>query len=128
MERKSLITWKDAIKLAFGIAVGLIITTIGFYCFATCSDNYGRNGNARVETWQNRLNDKYTKEILIVSGIEADDYNTFGNDTIGIFKKDEKYGYYNIEKKSIIIPAKYDNAWRFSEGLAGVIKEGKANS
>lgn len=125
MERKSLITWKDAIKLAFGIAVGLIITTIGFYCFATCSDNYGRNGNARVETWQNRLNDKYTKEILIVSGIEADDYNTFGNDTIGIFKKDEKYGYYNIEKKSIIIPAKYDNAWRFSEGLAGVIKEGK---
>jgi len=27
MEKKSLITWKDAIKLAFGIAVGLLITT-----------------------------------------------------------------------------------------------------
>ena len=122
MERKSLITWKDAIKLAFGIAVGLLVTTICFYFFATCSDNRERNGNARIDHRQNYGGTNQKR--LIVSGVVADDYNIFGNDTIGIFKKDNKYGYYHIEKKQIIIPAKYENAWRFSEGVAGVIKDG----
>ena len=123
MEKKSLITWKDAIKLAFGIAVGLLITTICFYCFATCSDNRTRNGSARIVN-SNNYGGTYQKR-LVVSGVVADDYDTFGNDTIGIFKKNEKYGYYNTKKKSIVIPAKYENAWRFSEGLAGVIMNGK---
>ena len=123
MERKSLITWKDSIKLAFGIAVGLFITTICFYCFATCSDNRTRNGNSGIDHRHN-YGGTYQKR-LVVSGVAADSYNTFGNDTIGIFKKDNKCGYYHIEKKEIIIPAKYENAWRFSGGLAGVIKDGK---
>ena len=88
MEKKSLITWKDAIKLAFGIAVGLLITTICFYCFTTCSDNRTRNGSARIVN-SNNYGGTYQKR-LVVSGVVADDYDTFGNDTIGIFKKNEQ--------------------------------------
>lgn len=124
MERKSIITWKDAIKLAFGISIGLTITLIGIYSFATCGDTVESNGSARNETWQNRLSSSSSKKTLVVSGIVADDYETFGNDSIGIFKKNEKFGYYNVKEKTIIIPAEYGNAWKFSEGIAGVVKDG----
>ena len=125
MERKSIITWRDAIKLAVGIAFGLIITVISMFVFAECNSgiDYGAN---RSETWQNRLNNSSSsKEMLIISGIVTDDYTLWNNDTIGIFKKDEKYGYYNNNTKEIVIPAIYENAWRFSNDLAGVIKNGR---
>lgn len=123
MEKKSIITWRDAIKLAVGIAIGLIITVISMLVFAECNSAIDNEVN-RSETWQHRLNSSKTKETLVVSGIEADDYTVWGSDSIGVFKKDEKYGYYNNNTKEIVVPAIYENAWRFSEGLAGVIKGG----
>ena len=123
MERKSIITWRDAIKLAVGIAIGLIITVISMLVFAECNSAIDYEVN-RSETWQHRLNSSNSKETLVVSGIEADDYTVWGSDSIGVFKKDEKYGYYNNNTKEIVVPAIYENAWRFSEGLAGVIKDG----
>ena len=94
MERKSIITWRDAIKLAVGIAIGLIITVISMLVFAECNSAIDNEVN-RSETWQHRLNSSDSKETLVVSGIEADDYTVWGSDSIGVFKKDEKYGYYN---------------------------------
>ena len=123
MERKSIITWRDAIKLAVGIAIGLIITVISMLVFAECNSAIDYEVN-RSETWQHRLNSSNSKETLVVSGIEADDYTVWGSDSIGVFKKDEKYGYYNNNTKGIVVSAIYENAWRFSEGLAGVIKDG----
>lgn len=123
MERKSMITWRDAIKLAVGIAIGLIITVIAILILSECNSaiNYSAN---RSETWQNRMQSLASEKKLVISGVEVDDYTMFGSDTIGIFKKDERYGYYNDITKEIVIPAIYENAWRYSEGLAGVIKDG----
>ena len=124
MERKSIISWKDVIKLALGIAVGLIITIGAIWLFSTYSYEVHKGDN-RNETWKNRIDTSDSREKLVVSGVVADDYTGFANDSIGIFKKDEKYGYYNANTKEIVIPAMYENAWRFSEGLAGVIKDGQ---
>ena len=53
MERKSIITWRDAIKLAVGIAIGLIITVISMLVFAECNSAIDYEVN-RSETWQHR--------------------------------------------------------------------------
>ena len=50
MERKSIITWRDAIKLAVGIAIGLIITVISMLVFAECNSAIDNEVN-RSETW-----------------------------------------------------------------------------
>ena len=124
--KRTIITWRDAIKLGLGIAIGIITSIVVIYIFAKYDNHYERNEsiNTRTETWKNRLYSSDSKETLVVSGIVADDYETFGSDSIGIFKKDEKFGYYNVNTKQVVIPAMYENAWKFSDGLAGVIKEG----
>lgn len=124
MEGKSIISWKDVIKLALGIAIGLVITIGTIWGISMCNHEVN-NGPNRNETWQNKIDSSDSREKLVVSGIVADDYTGFANDSIGIFKKDGKYGYYNAKAKEIVIPAMYENAWRFSEGLAGVIKDGQ---
>lgn len=45
-------------------------------------------------------------------------------DSLAIFCADRKRGYYNSYTGEIVIPAQYRRAWVFSEGLAGVQKNG----
>ena len=118
MQKRSIITWKDAAKLALGIAVGISCGIGIIRCTGRESEKIVEDNSARVEILKNRM------KKLVVSGIVTDSHYTFGNDSIGIFKKDEKFGFYNVNTKQIVIPAMYENAWRFSEGLAGVIKNG----
>lgn len=47
------------------------------------------------------------------------------NDSLGVFCSNGKRGYYNSYTGKIAIPAQYRRAWVFSEGLAGVQKDGK---
>lgn len=119
----SIITWKDVAKLSIGITIGLTSSL----CIMECNgnENVQTNNVAKINHYQNQYSSTPTKDKLVISGEEVDDYNLFGHDSIGIYKKDEKFGYYNNRTKAIVIPAIYDNAWRFSEGLGGVIKEGK---
>ena len=70
MERKSIINWRDAIKLAVGIAIGLNITVISMLVFAECKSAIDNEVNSS-ETWQHRLNSSNSKETLVVSGIEG---------------------------------------------------------
>ena len=46
------------------------------------------------------------------------------NDSLGVFCSDGKRGYYNSYTGKIVVPAQYRRAWIFSEGLAGVQKNG----
>ena len=47
------------------------------------------------------------------------------NDSLVVFRtKDHLRGYLNINTGKIIIPAQYQRAWNFSEGVAAVYKEG----
>lgn len=53
--------------------------------------------------------------------------NEYSNDSLVVFRANDRRlrGYININTGRIVIPAQYDRAWNFSEGLAAVIKEGK---
>lgn len=47
------------------------------------------------------------------------------SDTLAVFFKDDKRGYLNRNTGKVVIPAKYSNAWIFSEGLAAVVEDGE---
>ena len=118
-KKKSLLSWHDVIKLSAAMIFGVTITV--FLIEQCSSSNYQRY--SRMETFENKIISSFEKK-MVLSGIEVDSHRTFEGDTIGIFEKDGKYGYYHSKKKEIVIPAEYEDAQRFSEGLAGVMKEG----
>ena len=121
-KKKSLLSWRDAMKMGIGFAVGFTMICIIVFFIGECSSNSRRNGvERRIET----AIDSWSEKKLVVSGVTADGYETFDNDTIGVFKKDGKFGYYNVKTKEIVIAADYEEAKRFSQGLAGVVKKGR---
>ena len=52
--------------------------------------------------------------------------NEYGTDSLVVFRTcDQLRGYLDINTGQIVIPAQYDRAWNFSEGIAAVIKDGE---
>lgn len=49
----------------------------------------------------------------------------FQRDTLILFSKQGKRGYFNRYSGEVVIPAQYAHAWIFSEGLAAVVKNDK---
>ena len=47
------------------------------------------------------------------------------NDSLTVFCKDDKRGYFNVNNGEMVIAPEYDHAWLFSEGLAAVVKDNK---
>ncbi|MBR1808188.1 MAG: WG repeat-containing protein [Paludibacteraceae bacterium] len=60
----------------------------------------------------------------LIKNIKVDWVNTNDYDTLGVFCKDDKRGYFNVFTGEIIIEPQYRRAWVFSEGLAAVEKDG----
>lgn len=121
-KKKNLFSWGDSMKLGIGFAVGFTLICIIVFFIGECSSNSRRNGvERRIET----AIDSWSEKKLVVSGVTADGYETFDNDTIGVFKKDGKFGYYNVKTKEIVIAADYEKANQFSQGLAAVVKNGR---
>ncbi len=52
-------------------------------------------------------------------------FDNNGRDTLTVFRHNGKRGYLNNYTGKIEIEAQYDKAWYFSEGLGGVVKDGK---
>lgn len=48
-----------------------------------------------------------------------------GRDSLAVFSKDKKRGYFNVKTGEVIVEPQYKHAWIFSEGLAGVVSDGK---
>ena len=48
-----------------------------------------------------------------------------GKDSLVVFCKKGKRGYFNCCSGKVIVPVQYDRAWIFSEGVAAVVKNGK---
>lgn len=46
-------------------------------------------------------------------------------DSIAVFCRNGKRGYFNVNTGEVVIPEQYDKAWVFSEGMAAVYKNGK---
>lgn len=121
-KKKNLFSWGDSMKLGVGFAVGFTVICIIIFFIGEYSSGSRRNGvGKKIET----AIDSWSEKKLVVSGVTADWFKTFDNDTIGVFKKDGKFGYYNVKTKEIVIAADYEEAKRFSQGLAGVVKNGR---
>lgn len=121
-KKKGLFSWKDSMKLGVGFAVGFTVICVIVILIAQCESE---SNGARTETTINRIQKLVNNEELVISGITVDWFKTFDNDTIGIYEKDDKYGYYNVKTKEIVIAADYEKARQFSQGLAGVVKDGR---
>lgn len=59
----------------------------------------------------------------LIKNIEVD-WIQEGHDSLAVFSHDKLRGYFNIHTGEVVVPAKYKHAWIFSEGLAGVVKDG----
>lgn len=70
-----------------------------------------------------RLKDVKTGEYLTPKLTYLHDKNL--KDSITVFRQDGKRGFLNIYTGRIIIPAQYDKAWVFSEGLGATLRDGK---
>lgn len=57
----------------------------------------------------------------LITDLEVDWIRT-GKDSLAVFAKDDKRGYFNVNTGEIIVPLTYKHAWVFSEGLAGVVQ------
>lgn len=123
---KQMYTWKTSLKTGAGIALGFagVFGLLLFFFDGCKSNSNGAQREIAMDRMQTFINQS-SKEELVISGVVADDYFTFMDDSIGIYKKDGVFGYYNRNTKKIVISATYEDAERFSQGVAGVVKNGK---
>lgn len=89
-----------------------------------CDERHEVNNTARYANVERAIND-VMREKEIVDGMKVDGTWKHGMDSIGIFEKEGKRGFYNLNTNKVLVPATYTHAWFFSEGLAAVEKDGK---
>ena len=89
-----------------------------------CDERHEVNNTARYANVERAINDAM-REKEIVDGIKVDGTWKHGMDSIGIFEKEGKRGFYNLNTNKVLVPATYTHAWFFSDGLAAVEKDGK---
>lgn len=126
------LTWKVGLGL-IGVAalmVGILIVKVWY------EQTYGRCewddeclsaevvvrgfNDERVRVWNKESGHYTTPKLMWVSGVRERDSLTVFCDISG------RRGFININDGEVVIPAQYDRAWQFSEGLGAVLgKNGK---
>jgi len=86
------------------------------YLSETCNERWYHDG--RVKVISKETGKATTGKLDWIS-------NSNQKDSLTVFSKDDKRGYLNKITGKIFIPAVYNHAWVFSEGLACVVKNGK---
>ena len=82
---------------------------------------HGYKGMEGFEQLKDIRNDEFTTPRL--DHVFINTYNS--EDSLVVFRTfDRLRGYLNVKTGKIIIPAQYQRAWNFSEGIAAVYKEG----
>ena len=115
--------------------------TIGFVCLSSvllssvlvvsCSNTQAshqeelseRIVKVEYENGTSAVIDTETGKVLI-EDIQVD-WIQRGRDTLAVFSQNDKRGFFNVNTGEVVIPPTYKHAWVFSEGLAGVVKNGK---
>lgn len=108
------------LSLVLGILLCLVLMN---QCVESCA-RHNINYTARTNEIDRRITD-VMREKEVVDGMKVDGTWKHGMDSIGIFEKEGKRGFYNLNTNKVLVPATYTHAWFFSEGLAAVEKEGK---
>ena len=138
---KAKLTWKRILVasfalVAFGIAITGIIAGCEYLRYRTRGDYYGLEKSVsenitmvhgdKAGYFFCQLKDKRTGEFTtpLLNHVYLNEY---ADDSLVVFRSydREKRGFVNIKTGRIVIPAQYDRAWNFSEGLAAVIKNGE---
>ncbi len=134
MKAKLLLSWR--ILVAIGLTA--IIFFIGLltyeyiqekrrhsrndYCYTSSqySENYQFEWHkAKVRTKSTQTGKYLTPPLEYI-------YDNFQiRDTLTVFFYKNKRGYLNVYSGEIVLPAQYDRAWVFSEGLGAVVKDNK---
>lgn len=107
-------------SFVLGILLCLVLMN---QCMGSC-DRREVNETVRYNEIDRRITD-VMREKEKVDGMKVDETWKHGMDSIGIFKKDGKRGFYSLNTNKVLVPATYTHAWFFSEGLAAVEKDGK---
>lgn len=89
-----------------------------------CDERHEVNNTVRYANVERAIND-VMQEKEKVDGMKVEGTFKHGMDSIGIFKKDGKRGFYSLNTDKVLVPATYTHACFFSEGLAAVEKDGK---
>ena len=108
------------LSLVLGILLCLVLMN---QCVESCA-RHNINYTARTNEIDRRITD-VMREKEKVDGMKVDGTYKHELDSIGIFEKDGKRGFYNLNTNKVLVPATYTHAWFFSEGLAAVEKDGK---
>lgn len=133
VKTKWIISWR--IVVAIGMISLFIFTVMFGYMFY---QHELKNGTNRTWTEQSEYSDKYifehTPTSVRLKDVNNGEYLTpeittiFTNcikDSITVFFQNEKRGFLNIYTGEVIIPATFDRAWIFSEGLGAVVMDEK---
>ena len=133
MEKKEKEEKVDALKsIGKNMKLYMVCSFVAGLCMAFfianliggCDERHEVNNTARYANVERAIND-VMREKEIVDGMKVDGTSKHGMDSIGIFEKDGKRGFYNLNTNKVLVPATYTHAWFFSEGLAAVEKDGK---
>lgn len=108
--------------LSFVLSLLLTLVIVS-QCMGSC-DRREVNETARYNEIDRRITD-VMRDKEKVDGMKVDETWKHGMDSIGIFKKDGKRGFYSLNTNKVLVPATYTHAWFFSDGLAAVEKDGK---
>lgn len=108
------------LSLVLGILLCLVLMN---QCAESCA-RQNINETARYNEIDRRITD-VMREKEKIDGMKVEGTFKHGMDSIGIFEKDGKRGFYNLNTNKVLVPATYTHAWFFSEGLAAVEKDGK---
>jgi hypothetical protein len=88
-----------------------------------CSEYLGQNiyyhdrGKGQSYVFNSLTQEKTIKNLYWIARPE-------GTDSLVCFSDGSKRGYFNMNTGEVVIPARYDHAWTFSEGLASVDEGG----
>ena len=113
---------KNTIYLA-----GLALIAAGTLCVIGCSKEKPHEEELSERISKVRQSDGSYKLVntetgkTLISDISVE-WITTGRDSLAVFAKDDKRGYFNVNTGEIIIEPTYKHAWVFSEGLAGVVQ------
>ena len=115
---------KMKLYMVLSFVLSLLLTlVIVSQCMGSC-DRREVNETARYNEIDRRITD-VMREKEKIDGMKVEGTFKHGMDSIGIFEKDGKRGFYNLNTNKVLVPATYTHAWFFSEGLAAVEKDGK---
>lgn len=110
--------------LVCSFVAGLVLAIVIANLIVGCDNRSEVNNTVRYTNVGRAINDAM-REKEKVDGMNVDGTYKHELDSIGIFEKDGKRGFYNLNTDKVLVTAIYTHAWFFSDGLAAVEKDGK---